>query len=95
MPHNAVECSDYVASVIEEPMGTEHWQTDTNRRKPKYSEKNKPFPVPLRPPQIPHGLAWDPTWASKVRGQHPTIQVTAWLQHLSQSPNESICSTTS
>jgi len=29
-------------------------------------------PLPLCPPQIPHGLAWDQTWASAVRGQHLT-----------------------
>jgi hypothetical protein len=33
----------------------EPWWNDTDRGKPKNSEK-KPFPVPLCPPQIPHGL---------------------------------------
>jgi hypothetical protein len=94
MPYNATECSDYIASVTEELMGTEHWQTDTNRRKPKYSEKNRPVPVPLHPPQIPHELAWDQTWASKVTGQHLNIPATASLQHLSQSLNDSIHCTT-
>jgi hypothetical protein len=28
----------------------------------------KPVPVPLCPPQIPHGLTRDRTWASAVRG---------------------------
>jgi hypothetical protein len=29
----------------------------------------KPVPVPLCPPQIPHGLTQAKTWASAVRGQ--------------------------
>jgi len=87
MPYNAVDCFDYTSSVTEELMGTEHWRTDTNRRKPKYSV--------LRAPQIPRGLAWDQTWASKKRGQDLPIQATAWQQHLSQSPNQSRHSTTS
>jgi len=29
----------------------------------------KPVPLPLRPPKIPHGLAWDQTWVSAVTGQ--------------------------
>jgi hypothetical protein len=29
----------------------------------------KPVPVPLCPPQIPHGLARDQTWASAVGGR--------------------------
>jgi hypothetical protein len=37
--------------------------------KPKYSGK-KPVPMPLRPPQIPHGLTRDRTRASAVRGRH-------------------------
>jgi hypothetical protein len=28
-----------------------------------------PVPVPLCPPQIPHGLTWDRTWASAMRGR--------------------------
>ena len=75
MPYDAVDCFDYTASVIEELMGTEHWRTDANRRKPQYSV--------LRPPQIPHGLAWDQTSASKVRGQDLPIQATTRQQHLS------------
>jgi hypothetical protein len=34
----------------------------------------KPFPVPLCPPQIPHGLTWDRTRASAVEGR----RLTAW-----------------
>jgi hypothetical protein len=34
----------------------------------------KPVPVPLCPPQIPHGLTWDRTRASAVTGR----QLTAW-----------------
>jgi hypothetical protein len=34
----------------------------------------KPVPVPLCPPQIPHKLTWDRTRASAVRGQ----RLTAW-----------------
>jgi hypothetical protein len=41
--------------------------------KPKYSGE-KPVPVPLCPPQIPHGLTRDRTQASVVRGR----RLTAW-----------------
>jgi hypothetical protein len=90
LQYNAVDSFDYVASVTVELMGTQHWWNNTNRRKPKFSEKNKPVPVPLLPPQIPHWLVWDQTRVSKLRGKHLAIQATAWLQHLSQSLNESI-----
>jgi hypothetical protein len=36
----------------------EHWWNEIDRGKPKYSGK-KPVPVPLCPPQIPHGLTRD------------------------------------
>jgi len=38
-----------------------------------YTQK-KPVPLPLCPPQIPHGMAWDHTRALIVRGW----QLTAW-----------------
>ena len=43
------------------------------RGKPKYSGE-KPVPVPLCPPQIPHGLSRDRTRVSAVRGQ----RLTSW-----------------
>jgi hypothetical protein len=43
------------------------------QRKQKYSEKT--CPVPLCPPQIPHGLTRARTRASAVRGQ----RLTAWV----------------
>jgi hypothetical protein len=33
-------------------------------RKPKYLEKN--LSLAIRPPQIPHTMVWDLTWASEV-----------------------------
>jgi hypothetical protein len=30
--------------------------------------REKPVPVPIHPPQIPHAQSWDQTWASIVRG---------------------------
>jgi hypothetical protein len=51
----------------------EHRWNETDRGKPKYSGE-KPVPVPLCPPQIPHGLTWDRTRASAVRGR----RLTAW-----------------
>jgi hypothetical protein len=48
---------------------TVEWYID--RGKPKNSEK-KPVPVPLCPPQIPHGLTLVWTQASAVRGQRLT-----------------------
>jgi hypothetical protein len=41
---------------------------ETDSGKPKYSEK-KPVPVPLCPPQIPHGSIRDRTRASAGRAQ--------------------------
>ena len=37
----------------------------------------KPVPVPLCSPQITHGLNWDYTWASAVRGWKLTAQAIA------------------
>jgi hypothetical protein len=34
--------------------------------------------VPLRPPQIPHGLIWAWTWSSVVRGQQLNADAMAW-----------------
>jgi hypothetical protein len=64
-------------------MGTEHWHSNSKRGKLEYSEKNKPVLVPLCPAQIPHGVAWDQTCASKVRVQQLTISAMAWPQYLS------------
>jgi hypothetical protein len=54
--------------LVKEP----RWN-ETDRGKPKYSGE-KPVPVPLCPPQIPHGLTRDRTQASAVRGR----RLTAW-----------------
>jgi hypothetical protein len=43
----------------------------------------KPVPVPFQPPQIPHGLTWDPTRASEVRGR----RLTAWAMARPLSDN--------
>ena len=48
-------------------MSVAHWRSDTNMRKPKHSEKT-PVPMPLYPPQISQGLAWDRNRASTVTG---------------------------
>jgi hypothetical protein len=44
-----------------------HRWNEIERGKPKYA-REKPVPVPLCPPQIPHGLTRDRTWASAVGG---------------------------
>jgi len=49
----------------------EHWQQldemyEPHNRELKYSEKN--MSQPLHPLQVPHGMAWDHTRASTVRG---------------------------
>jgi hypothetical protein len=41
-------------------------EIDKDRKTEELGEK--PVPVPLRPPQIPHGLTWDRTPASAVGG---------------------------
>jgi hypothetical protein len=51
----------------------EHRWNDIDTGRLKYSGK-KPVPVPLCPPQIPHGLTRDRTRASAVRGR----RLTAW-----------------
>jgi hypothetical protein len=45
-----------------------------NWRENRSTRGEKPFPVPLCPPQIPHGLTRDQTQASAVRGR----RLTAW-----------------
>jgi len=46
----------------------EYWWNDTDKGKPKDPEKKKSCPpVPLRPTQIPDGLAWNGTWAPELR----------------------------
>jgi hypothetical protein len=45
-----------------------YWQGKTEEL------EEKPVPVPLRPPQILHGLTWARTRPSAVRGQ----RLTAW-----------------
>jgi hypothetical protein len=37
--NNAVNCNDYRASVINELMNVEHWWKDTDRGKPKCSDR--------------------------------------------------------
>jgi hypothetical protein len=46
-------------------MSTEHWGNDTDRGKTEVLGE-KPIPVPLRLPQISHGLAWYRARASVV-----------------------------
>jgi hypothetical protein len=60
-----------VAKIIQckwEMNGTWVWSTGgmTLTGKLRFSKKN---PLPLCPPQIPHGLAWDKTKAFKVSDQ--------------------------
>jgi hypothetical protein len=52
----------------------EHRWNETGRRKPTYSGE-KPVPVSLCPPQIPHGLNRDWTRTSAVRSR----RLTAWV----------------
>ena len=70
---DVVNCLDYTVSVTEKWTSVEHWSDCTDRGKPKYSGK-EPAQVPLRPPQIQHGLAWDQMPVSAATDR----QVTAW-----------------
>jgi hypothetical protein len=54
----------------------EHRWNETDRGKPKYGGKH--VPVPLCPPQIPHGLTRDRTRASAVSGRQLTAWALAW-----------------
>ena len=57
---HAVILLDFVASVTADVMSTEHWWNDSDRGKVEsILLAEKPAPVPLFPPQIQHGLAWD------------------------------------
>jgi hypothetical protein len=40
--NDAVNCCDFVVSVVDEKMDKEHWRNNVNRRKSKYSTKNLP-----------------------------------------------------
>jgi hypothetical protein len=68
-------------------MAIDSWWNDTDRERPKCSEKIKNLPFPLRPPQIPHGLApeiqlgpprcWDILVAPKVCSADPKKSATS------------------
>jgi hypothetical protein len=49
-------------------MITKKWWSDTDRREVE-TLGVKLFPLPLCPPQIPHGLSWDRTRALAVTGR--------------------------
>jgi hypothetical protein len=42
------------------------------------STRSKPAPVPIFPPQIPHDLTWDRTWAAAMRSRQLTAWAMAW-----------------
>jgi hypothetical protein len=46
----------------------EHWWNGTERGKLKYTTRQKPIQVLPRPPQISHGLNWDRTRFSVMKG---------------------------
>jgi hypothetical protein len=52
-----------------------HWQGKTKELRAKH------IPVPLCPPQIPHGLTQVQTWTSTVRGQWLTTWAMVWPKH--------------
>jgi len=58
----------YVHSNMYMKRSSQHWSNDTERGKPKYSEK-KPVSGPLCPPKISHGVTWDWAQASAVKGR--------------------------
>jgi hypothetical protein len=53
-------------------MNMEHQWNDNDRKAEVLREKS--VPVPLRPPQIPHGLLWEQTQASTVKSQQLTMR---------------------
>jgi hypothetical protein len=55
-------------------MGMEDRWNDTDRRKTEVLTE-KPVPLPLYPPQIPHGLTQDRSRVSAVKGR----RITAWI----------------
>jgi hypothetical protein len=64
--NNAVSDEYFVIFLV-----TEHQWNYTDRGKPKYWGE-KPVPVPLSPPQTPHGLARNQTRASAVGSRRLT-----------------------
>jgi len=55
----------------------QHWQTNSDAGKLKYSEK-KLIPVSFFPPQMSYGLAWNQTPMSIVTAQWLTARAIAW-----------------
>jgi len=49
-------------AVIDKGMCTQHWWNGTDRGKKVFGDK--PIPLPPRPPQIPHELAWESIWTT-------------------------------
>lgn len=78
---NTVNWKDYIASLIDEWMNEcgelveWQWQGEYELL------REKPVPLPLCPPQIPHELAWDWTWP-------PRKQKGMWFPVPRHSPNE-------
>jgi len=54
--------------VTDERMSVEHWQTNSDAGKQKYSDKNLSHCQSF-PPQMPYGLVWNQTPVSKVTAQ--------------------------
>jgi hypothetical protein len=65
-----VKCSSYTASVMTmnkyEKLVEWYWKGKT------VVLREKPAPISRCSPQIPHGLVWDSTWDSRVRGRRLT-----------------------
>jgi len=60
-------------------MSMQNRLNDTDRGKQNFLRKT--CPVPLCPPQIQHGLAWNWTWASVMRDQQPLHELYNHHQH--------------
>jgi hypothetical protein len=77
--NNAVSSQDNKALMIDEWMSMQHWWNKNDCRKLMHLE-GKPVPVPLCPLQILHGLAWDQSWDSTVKGWWLNTSIITWLQ---------------
>jgi len=88
--NKTVSCYDYTALVIGEWVWGISGITVTGNTEVYWQ---KPDPVPLGSPQIPHGIAWHWTQASAVRPVTP-LQWDQWLTAWATTQAPPICSWT-
>lgn len=69
--NDAMNCHGHGVRVTDEQTNTESKRNESNRKAEEVREKS--VLMPLNPPRIPCGLAWDCTWASVIKRKLPQL----------------------